>query len=553
MSEDPTTTDQSSDNSDRVDDESTLATIEKWRVTAVDAEEATLQDRDGTSMTLPGARLLSPPPCVGDEVRVFVDREDDPPFASQTIAERLETFVEIERAARKREDILGDVVAQTKGGYAVDIGARAFLPAGLATLRPGVPGDDLVGQRLSFAIDTFNPRRMNIVLTRKPILERERAEQATQTLHTISDGEVMLGTVVGFTRYGMFVDIGGLDGLVHQSDLLWGRSADPRDIYALGQKIKVKVLEVKLDDRKVKLGVKQLQEDPWLHVGEHCSVGERVSGEVRSLTHYGAFVEIVPGLEGMIHVSEMSWTDKVNHPRQHVNVGDTVEAVVLECDAENRRLALGLKQATDNPWLSWVERYPVGSRVEGRVASTTEFGVFVELEPGLHGLIHNSDIKWHERVHDPAAHFTKGDVIEAQVLRIDPDTERLSLGIKQLVEDPWIALAKAFPRGTRIQGKVKQIRDFGVFVEVRDGIEGMIHVSELETTRVERPGDVVALGQELEALVIKVDVERRRLALSRRAVDEGLDEDHQDYLADDSAGFANTMADAFERRHPGDK
>ncbi|MEO1173539.1 MAG: S1 RNA-binding domain-containing protein, partial [Myxococcota bacterium] len=467
---------------------------------------------------------------------------------SVQMGERLSLLQSLEAAARDNGEIRGEVVAKVKSGFAVDVGVRAFLPASQATLRPGGFVPDLVGQTLNFQIDTLQLKRMNVVLTRRSILETERAAAAEETLKRLHEGEVVEGQVVSFTNYGMFVDVGGIDGLVHSSDVRWGRSVDPKSVFELGATIKVKVLEVNRAESKVQLGTKQLTDDPWLRVADELPVGRRLSGRVVSLTKYGAFLEVLPGVEGMVHVSEMSWTERVSDPKKIVKAGESHEVVVLDVDQENRRLSLGLKQALPNPWEQWAAKYAIGTEVSGPVSSVTEFGVFINLEPGLDGLVHVSDIRWGERVDKPSELFKKGDDVKAVVLKLDGESQRLSLGIKQLSEDPWKAVASRYKRGTVIKGKVTRLADFGAFVQLEpESVEGLIHISQLSVDRVEKPADVVAVGQDVEAMVVNVDRRQRKVSLSMRAVHEGLDDDYKDYMQDDAADFGNPLAAALQK------
>ncbi|MEL6546083.1 MAG: 30S ribosomal protein S1 [Myxococcota bacterium] len=518
--------------------------IETLSVGTSDETITTLIADDGVQFQVPRSSW-SELPTEGSSVRAFVDREDEPFFASVKMAEQLSTYDALESAAKAGDEVEGVVVAKVKSGFSVDIGVRAFLPASQATLRQGGLVPELVGERLNFKIDSFQSKRMNVVLTRRPILEAQRADAAKETLNRLSEGEVIGGEVVSFTNYGMFVDVGGVDGLVHQSDVRWGRSVDPKTVFQLGQRIDVKVLSVDRASGKVQLGTKQLSEDPWLKASDEYPEGRRIAGRVVSLTKYGAFVEVQPGLEGMIHVSEMSWTERVSDPKKVVSVGDQVEVVVLDVDHENRRMALGLKQAQPNPWEAWAAKYANGTKVSGPVTSITEFGVFVSLEPGLDGLVHVSDMKWNERVEDPKTLYKKGDEVEAVVLKLDSAGQRMSLGVKQLTEDPWKSIAKRYSRGTAVKGKVTRIADFGAFVEIEDGLEGLVHISQLSVDRVEKPGDVVTVNQEVETLVVAVDRKQRKIGLSMRAVHEGLDDDYRDYLQNDDAGFANPLANAL--------
>ncbi len=521
--------------------------LETLKLAEIDDGSLALVDGDGVRFTVPRTSWAGGEPVQGAEVEAFVDREEEPFYASLLMAEQLRTYERIEDAAKNGTELEGEVVAKVKSGFAVDVGVRAFLPASQATLRPGGLVPELVGERLRFRVESFQSKRMNLVLTRRPILEEERQVAAKETLARLTESEVLEGQVVSFTNYGMFVDIGGVDGLVHQSDVRWGRPLDPKTAYELGQKIEVKVLSVERAAGKVQLGIKQLSEDPWLRASDEYPAGRRIPAKVVSLTKYGAFVEVQPGLEGMVHVSEMSWTERVNDPKQVLKVGEAIEVVVIDVDHENRRMSLGLKQAQPNPWEAWSAKYVNGTKVSGPVTSITEFGVFVNVEPGLDGLVHVSDMKWHERVEDPKTLFKKGDEVEAVVLKLDSEGQRLSLGIKQLTEDPWKSIAKRYSRGMAIKGKITRVVDFGAFVQLEEGLEGLVHVSQIAVERVEKPGDVVTTGQEVEALVVAVDRKQRKVSLSMRAVHEGLDDDYRDYLQDDAPGFGNPLADALAK------
>lgn len=522
--------------------------IEALRVIDVGVESVTLAAEDGAEFVVPRGTWPGADPTKDQTVDAFVDREDEPHYASVQMGERLGVLNRLETCAREGTEIQGEVIAKVKSGFAVDVGVRAFLPSSQATLRPGGFVPDLVGETLAFQIDTLQTKRMNVVLTRRKILEAERSAAAEQTLARLHEGEVIEGQVVSFTNYGMFVDVGGVDGLVHSSDVRWGRSVDPKSVFELGATIKVKVLEINRAEGKVQLGTKQLTEDPWLRAADELPVGRRLTGTVVSLTKYGAFFEVLPGVEGMVHVSEMSWTERISDPKKIVEAGESHEVVVLDVDSENRRLSLGLKQARPNPWEEWAAKYTNGLEVNGPVSSVTEFGVFINLEPGLDGLVHVSDIRWGERVDKPSELFKKGDEIKAVVLKLDSESQRLSLGIKQLTEDPWKAVAAKYKRGTVISGKVTRLADFGAFVQLEpESLEGLVHVSQLSVDRVEKPADVVTVGQEIEVMVINVDKRQRKVALSVKAIHEGLDDDYKDYMQDEAADFGNPLAAALEK------
>jgi small subunit ribosomal protein S1 len=408
----------------------------------------------------------------------------------------------------------GRIVSRIKGGLSVDIGVNAFLPGSQVDLRPVRNLDKMLGETYSFKIIKLNKRRGNIVLSRRVLLEEKRETLRSDTLETLEEGQAVEGVVKNLTDYGAFIDLGGIDGLLHITDMSWGRVSHPSDILAVGDKIKVKVLKFDREKERVSLGLKQIAPDPWLEVEQKYPLESLVKGKVVSLTDYGAFVELEQGVEGLIHVSEMSWTKRIKHPNKILNIGDEVESMVLALDIPNRRISLGLKQAEPNPWEVIGEKFPIGTIIEGQVKNITDFGIFVGVDEGIDGLVHISDLSWTKRIKHPSELYKKGDIVKAVVLNIDRENERFSLGVKQLNPDPWQSIPERFAPGTIIRGKVTSVTDFGIFLEVEEGIEGLIHVSEISKEKVDSPKDFAKVGDELEAVVLHVDTVERKIALS---------------------------------------
>lgn len=413
----------------------------------------------------------------------------------------------------------GRIVSRIKGGLSVDIGVTAFLPGSQVDLRPVRNLDKVIGESFDFKIIKLNKRRGNIVLSRRVLLEAEREGQRNDTLETLAEDQVIDGVVKNLTDYGAFIDLGGIDGLLHITDMSWGRVKHPSDILAVGDKIQVKVLKFDREKERVSLGLKQTTPDPWLDVANKYPVESKVTGKVVSLTDYGAFIELEEGVEGLIHVSEMSWTKRVKHPNKVLSIGDEVESIVLALDVANRRISLGLKQIEPNPWDVIGEKFPIGTIIEGQVKNITDFGIFVGVDEGIDGLVHISDLSWTKRIKHPSDEFSKGDLVKAVVLNIDRENERFSLGLKQLSSDPWESVASRYPRGSIVHGKVTSITDFGIFVELEEGIEGLIHVSELSKEKVESPKDFAQVGDKLEAAVLQIDTGDRKIALSVKNLD----------------------------------
>ena len=459
----------------------------------------------------------------GDFVEVMMEspeERDGYVVLSHQKARRIKVWDDIEAAYQHQTPIQTRVMEKIKGGLAVDIGVRAFLPGSQVDVKPVRDLDALLGQEISCLIIKLNKKRSNIVVSRKSVLEEEQARQRRHTLEVLVEGVVLTGVVKNLTDYGAFVDIGGMDGLLHVTDLSWGRVGHPSDVLSVGQEIQVQVLKFDRERGRVSLGMKQLAPDPWLGVEEQFPAGTRARGRVLNLTDYGAFVELAPGVEGLVHVSEMTWSKRLKHPSKIVSPGDIVEVVVLEVNRQNRRISLGLRQTEPNPWETLAERYPVGAVIEGRVRNLTDFGAFVEVEEGIDGLVHVSDLSWTRRVKRPSEVLKKGDTVRAVVLNIDPDHRRLSLGIKQLESDVWESFCSSHQVGDIVTGQVVRKASFGVFVRVADGIEGLCHVSEISAEPADKHPVSLEIGQECSFRIIKLNPAEKKVGLSVRALQE---------------------------------
>ena len=454
---------------------------------------------------------------IDDPVEVMVewwDDENEVVVLSKEKATKVKVWEEIKKAHDADETVEGTIVNRVKGGFSVDIGVQAFLPGSQADLRPIRNLDDMVGNTYEFKILKYNRKRSNIVLSRRAILEKEREAKRATTLASIQEGKVVQGVVKNITEYGVFVDLGGVDGLLHITDISWGRVKHPSELFSMGDQISVKVLNLDLEKERVSLGMKQLTEDPWLTAKDKYAVGSKVNGKIVSLTDYGAFVELEEGIEGLIHVSEMSWTRKVRHPSKIVSVAEIVEAVVLDIKPESRRISLGMKQVAPNPWDVISEKYAVGTTIEGKIKNITDFGLFIGIDEGIDGLVHISDISWTKRIKHPSEMYQKGDVIQAIVLEIDKDNERFSLGIKQLQADPWETVAERYGVGKEITGTITNVTDFGIFVELEEGIEGLVHVSEISKEKINTPVGMFNISEVITARVMNINSEERRIGLS---------------------------------------
>ena len=456
---------------------------------------------------------------LGDSVEVYVEAleadEDGVTYLSKRKAEKVRTWQKIGEVYEEDGIVRGTIEARIKGGLSVNIGVKAFLPGSQVDLRPVRNLDQLLGVDFDFKILKFNQKRGNIVLSRRVLLELDRDVKRLKTLDILKEGAIIKGYIKNITDYGVFVDLGGVDGLLHITDMTWGRIVHPSEMFEIGDEVDVVVLKYFPEDQKVSLGLKQKDQNPWEMVEEKFGIGTKITGKIVSLTDYGAFIEIEPGVEGLIHVSEMSWTKKVRHPSKIVELGEMVEAIVKDLDVERKRISLSLKEVQANPWKLALDRYPVGCIVKGSVRNVTDFGIFVGLDEGIDGLVHVSDISWKQRQFKPTEVATKGDDIEVKVLNIDVEQERLSLGIKQLTDDPWKNLDENNPLGTEITGTVVNLTDFGIFVEVSDGVEGLVHISEIDDSiQKNKIHEVYPVGTEVKTKVMKIDLEERRLGLS---------------------------------------
>ena len=457
---------------------------------------------------------------VGDRLQVYIEECEDADgnlVLSKEKADKMKIWEELEKLFNDGKSIDGKIVARIKGGMMVDIGVKAFLPGSQIDLHPVRDLDGLVGRTFPLKIIKINHRRGNVVVSRRVLLEETRDSKRKTTLSTLKEGQLIHGVVKNITDYGAFIDLGGIDGLLHITDMSWGRVGHPSEMFNIGDKVEVSVLKYDRETGRISLGLKQKSADPWTGVASKYAIGTRVRGRVVSLTDYGAFIELEPGVEGLVHVSVMSWTHEVRHPSRVVSIGDQVEAAVLNVDPASRKISLGMKQTAPNPWDMVEGKYAIGTRIEGKVKSLTDFGAFVGLEEGIDGLIHISDMSWTKHIKHPSELFKKGQKVDAVVLRIDKEKERLSLGYKQLKNDPWDdEIPKRYAVGDVAVGKVSKVADFGIFVELDGGVEGLIHISEAGFDPQAKLEEKFKLQDEVTAKIIKVDREERKIALSLR-------------------------------------
>lgn len=506
--------------------------IVKGKVLAIGPDEVMIDIGYKSEGGIPLKEFLNPQGQltiqVGDVIDAYLESKEDSEgliVLSREKAEKIKVWDEISKVYEKGGVVEATIVGKTKGGLIADIGVRAFLPGSQVDLRPVRDLDKVIGKTFPMKIIKLNQRRGNIVLSRRELLEEERKGLKEKTLATLEEGKILKGKIKNLTEYGAFIDLGGLDGLLHITDMSWGRIGHPSELFAVGDEVEVTVLKFDRQAERVSLGYKQRLADPWGDVIQKFAPGTKVKGKVVSITDYGAFVELDPGVEGLVHISEMSWTQRVKHPSKVVTVGDVVDVVVLDVDRSSRRISLGMKQVEPNPWDALEQRYPVGTRLEGNVRNLVDFGAFIELEDGIDGLIHISDMSWTKRVKHPSEILKKGDRVEAIVLHVDKIARRISLGLKQTQPDPWkTTVPEKYGIGMDVTGKVVRITDFGAFVELPDGIEGLLHVSELSEGRVNRPEDVIKAGEELTLKIIKLDTSDRKLGLSLRAFQEATQE-----------------------------
>jgi len=453
---------------------------------------------------------------VGDDIEVFIDKRDSDGnlILSKNKAAKLKVWDEIKNVCENNISIKGTVVEKVKGGLSVDIGIIAFLPGSQIDTRPIKDLDKFVGKTLDFKVLKYDRKRSNVVLSRRPIVASERETEKKDILSSIQEGNVVEGVIKNITDYGIFIDLGGIDGLLHVTDISWGRIAKPAESFHKGEKITVRVLSFDREKERVSLGLKQLTDNPWEQIIEKYPVGSIVEGKVVNLTDYGVFVELEPGVEGLVHISEMYWTREIKHPSKVLNIGETIKVVILEVNPESKRISLSLKQTAPNPWEKLKEKYPVGTAVKGVVRNITNFGVFVGIEEGIDGLVHVSDISWKHRVTHPSEYFKKGQEVEAVVLNVDVDNEKFSLGIKQIEKNPWDELSQKYAPGSVVTGKITNFTDFGIFMEIEEGIEGLVHISEISQKRVKTSSELYAIGDTVSAVVKSIDPKSKKIRLS---------------------------------------
>lgn len=453
--------------------------------------------------------------AVGDDIEVLVERRaEDSLILSRNKAIALRVWDDIKRIYEAKETISGKIVERVKGGFAVDIGLLAFLPGSQVSLLPLRDFERMIGQNMEFHILKYDRKKNNVVVSRKTVIEKEQGELKRQTLEKIEEGKVMDGVVKNITEYGAFIDLGGIDGLLHITDMSWGRIQHPSEFLKKGDPVSVKILSFDREKERVSLGLKQLTSNPWDNIAERYVVDSIVEGRVVNILDYGAFVELESGVEGLVHISEMFWTKKMKHPSRVLSVGDAISVKILEVDGVGKRISLGWKQTLPNPWESLAEKYPVGSVVSGKIRNITDFGIFVGIDDQIDGLVHVSDISWRKRIKHPGELYRKGQDIQAVVLSVDRANEKFSLGIKQMDRNPWEELQDKYGVGGVVSGKVTNITDFGIFVEIEEGIEGLVHVSELSHKKVKSPKEVYQVGNEVTAVIKNIDTENKRVGLS---------------------------------------
>ena len=487
---------------------------------------------------------------IGDRIDVFLEKKESEEgllTLSKEKADRITIWRDITRSCREGEVIEGEIVGKVKGGLSVDIGRiHAFLPGSQIDLKPVRNLDALIGQRLKFKVIKFNRKRNNIVLSRRVLLDEERKQLREETLKNLKEGDILEGTVKNLTDYGAFIDLGGMDGLLHITDISWGRIGHPSEKLSVGDRIKVKVLHFDHEKEKVSLGLKQALPDPWESVPQRYPTGSRTKGKVVNVTDYGVFVELEEGIEGLVHISELTWSKKMKHPSKVVRIGDTVEVMVLDCDPIKRRISLGMKQVEPNPWAVIEEKYPVGTKVVGRVKTVTDFGIFIGFDEGVDGLVHVSEMSWTKKIKHPGELYKKGQQVEAVVLNIDRNNERFSLGVKQLTADPWKDVARRYRKGEVVAGKVTNVTDFGAFVELEEGIEGLVHVSEISREKVEKPSDVLKVGDTLSAVVLHIDPHERRIGLSIKGLKEKTEKAEVEKYISDQGSTSHSLGELIQ-------
>ncbi len=460
---------------------------------------------------------------VGDEVSVLLEATEDQDggiVLSKWKADRLKNWEKITEACEEEKIIEGTITRQIKGGFNVNIGVEAFLPTSQVAIRPMGDLRRFLGQKLPFKIIKMNKRRRNVVISHRIVKEEEDKQSRVKILAEIEKGQLRRGRVKNITDFGAFIDLGGIDGLLHITDISWGRISHPSEVLAIGNEVEVVVMDFDKERQRISLGLKQKTPNPWMQAEEKYPLGSKVKGRVVNITSYGAFVQLEEGMEGLVHISEMSWTRHLNHPSEMLAIGDIIEVVVLNMDKEKQKVSLGMKQTEANPWLQVEKKYPVGTKLEGRIRNLTDYGAFIELEEGIDGLIHISDMSWSGRVSHPSEIVKKGEKAEAIVLAVDSENKKISLGIKQLTPGPWLAIEEKYKPGQVVKGKVTKLTNFGAFVQLEEGIEGLAHLSELSKEPISKPEEVISLGQEITAKIIRVSREEKRIGLSLKDAEE---------------------------------
>ncbi len=484
-----------------------------------------------------------PAASVGDEVDVLLVQKEDKDgrvILSKERAKSVKVWDEIEKVYRDEGTIRGKIISKVKGGFSVNIGLEAFLPRSQADLPPARDLDPLIGTEHDFRIIKYEKRKGNIVVSRRAVLEAERMALREKTLDGLEEGDIVDGIITNITDYGLFVDLGGIDGLVHVTNISWGKAGHPSETYQIGEGIKVKILGVDRERERVSLGVKQLTPDPWKGAPEKYPVGTKITGRIVGLKKYGAFVELEEGIEGLVHISEISWTGKIRHPSEFLTVGDMVEAMVLGLDVAKNRISLSIKRLEPNPWDIIGQNFPMGTVIEGKVKNITDFGIFIGIDEGIDGLVHKSDISWTKQPNHPSDLYKKGDQVQAVVLDIDKENEHFSLGIKQLTSDPWNEIPERYKPGTRVSGTVTNVTDFGLFVEIEEGIEGLVHVSQLPKGKQGSPLEGFKVKDKIDAEVVNVSQKDKRIGLSIRKRGEGQKTDiHSSYLNNQKQATSN--------------
>ncbi|MDO5554166.1 MAG: 30S ribosomal protein S1 [Planctomycetia bacterium] len=492
------------------------------------------------------------PPKPGEMVKVLIEELEETMTGeeaskgmialSKRKAAKIEAWMKMMEKVKEGDVVDGMVTKKIKGGLLVDIGVHVFLPASQVDVRRPSDISEFIGKPIKCVILKIDETRRNIVVSRRALIEKERAEKKNALLHELEVGQIRTGTIKNIAEFGAFIDLGGIDGLLHITDMSWGRITDPKEVVAIDQQIEVKILHIDYEKEKISLGLKQKTESPWTNIDEKYPVGAKVNGTVVNVMSYGAFIKLEEGVEGLVHISEMSWTKRISHPNEILSVGDEVEVVVLSINKEKQEISLGIKQTTDNPWKTVDEKYPVGSEVTGVVRNLTNYGAFIEIEEGIDGLLHVSDMSWVRKITHPNEVVTKGKQINCKVLSVDKKARRIALGLKQLTEDPWATrIPEKYQAGQLVKGKVTKITNFGVFVSLEQDLEGLLHISELANHKVENPEDIVKVGEEIEVKVLRVDPDERKIGLSRKRA-EWTEEQAAEQAAEEAAEQAANPA-----------